>query len=789
MASDPAPGSDSAGGAPSEALIFVSDASAEAERLTATLRARGYLTVDVPLGLLVGRVAVQRPSLILCDADAPGALEAVERMREASSGRSVDVLFLGEPGRTLDAQAERVARESSGIFVRPVDVYALLRKVEALIGPSSGRLGRPSTVPHANRVPVLVAATRRPYRYDTRARARNFPNVGAQPTTTAAPVGRAGEPTPPRAPSDPAGPDLPTDQGGLSADLAALLGRAEQRVLGSRHFGGLGERLSPEAELEAVLPEDLLAALDEPLDELDDEEDDEAGTPGTHGSDSNLGTRTGSRPGQDSTAGTSPGGSVNPFAQRDPNTTSGGDRGDGAGMDQAPPTPPAHPPRTAPPSRTHTSGDTTGFGTLPPNAQPPDSSRSATTHYYGGALEPSSPLAAEPEPRDEQTPSSSRKASTKPPRGRGRSEPPPAPKPPPLPTTADIDIPSTLRVGDAVRVLARAVRARYSGAIAFEDDAGIRRVVLRDGDFVIAASGIDGESLVAFLAQRGDLTADAATRIGRKLPQFGRHAGAALIAQGHLRQEDLWPALRSHAEWIITRIVGLSRGGASLERVVPPRLAAEPSVFGGATGAEVLIEVVRRAITPTDAQSWLGGPNAQIGAGESEALLSECALSEYELELVRSAPGNSVADLIERSQVEVPELANVLFALVELGVLRARVTGGAAGGVRKARRAPVPDVIDHEAVRARIRARRALVDDGDYFALLGVSRNSTSYDIRRAYTALRNEFDPSNLLTPLTADLNEDLALILEILDEAYDILRDQTRRERYRRALEDSPE
>jgi hypothetical protein len=303
----------------------------------------------------------------------------------------------------------------------------------------------------------------------------------------------------------------------------------------------------------------------------------------------------------------------------------------------------------------------------------------------------------------------------------------------------------------------------------------------------MAASGIDGESLVAFLGQRGDISSEAASRAGRKLPQFGRHAGAALIAQGHLRQEDLWPALRSHAEWIITRIVGLARGGASLERVVPPRLASEPSVFGGATGAEILIEVVRRAITPSDAQSWLGGPNAQIGPGDSEALLSECALSEGELNLVRSAPGTSVSDLVERAQVDVPELASVIFALVELGVLRARATG--SGSARKPRRAPVPDIIDHDAVRSRIRARRALVDEGDYFALLGVARGATSYDIRRAYTALRSEFDPSNLLTPLTADLSEDLSLILEILDEAYEILRDQTRRERYRRALEDAPD
>jgi hypothetical protein len=211
-------------------------------------------------------------------------------------------------------------------------------------------------------------------------------------------------------------------------------------------------------------------------------------------------------------------------------------------------------------------------------------------------------------------------------------------------------------------------------------------------------------------------------------------------------------------------------------------------VFGGATGAEVLIEVVRRAVTPSDALAWLGGVNAHFGTGDSEALLGECALSDYELGLVRAANGASVGELLDRAQEQVPELATVLFTLVELGVLRAR-GGGSATGARRARVVAAPDAIDHEAVRARIRARRALVDEGDYFSLLGVSRSATSYDIRRAYSTLRNEFDPGNLLTPLTADLGEDLALVLEMLDEAYEILRDQVRRDRYRRALEDTPD
>ncbi|HEY8945344.1 MAG TPA: DnaJ domain-containing protein, partial [Polyangiaceae bacterium] len=208
-------------------------------------------------------------------------------------------------------------------------------------------------------------------------------------------------------------------------------------------------------------------------------------------------------------------------------------------------------------------------------------------------------------------------------------------------------------------------------------------------------------------------------------------------------------------------------------------------VFGGATGAEVLIEVVRRAVSPADALAWLGGPDAYLAPGEAETLLSECALSENELDLVRSASGTAVGDLLERAGSQ--ELATVLFALVELGVLRARTSSRKPQ--HQNRRRPPADVIDHDAVRARIRARRALVEEGDYFALLGVSRNATSYDIRRAYSTLRQEFEPSRILTPLTTDLQDDVDVIIDVLDEAYEILRDQIRRERYRRALEEPPE
>ena len=67
---------------------------------------------------------------------------------------------------------------------------------------------------------------------------------------------------------------------------------------------------------------------------------------------------------------------------------------------------------------------------------------------------------------------------------------------------------------------------------------------------------------------------------------------------------------------------------------------------------------------------------------------------------------------------------------------------------------------------------------------LGVPRVATGYEIRRAYLELRRALDPSRVLRAGLVDLADDLTLILQVIEEAYDVLKDPTRRERYRRAI-----
>ena len=254
------------------ATIFVSDPSAEAERGAHQLRASGFGVVDVPLSMLAARVAVQTPSVASIDADATGVLDALLAVRGDRDDLPLEVLFLGQPGAEV-ALVVALGLGSECFFTRPVDPLMVAQRIEALARGTSVTRAREShpALPHSS-PPRSVA-----------------PATTAQPWPQVIPDRRSPVPAP-SAPSSVRGVDLrgPSSSSlqdaplsarsgraavsirtSLSSELEALLAEAELKV-GTQMMGDLVPP-TPEEELDAVLPEALLAALDEPIDDDDDD--------------------------------------------------------------------------------------------------------------------------------------------------------------------------------------------------------------------------------------------------------------------------------------------------------------------------------------------------------------------------------------------------------------------------------------------------------------------------------------------------------------------------------------
>jgi CheY-like chemotaxis protein len=85
-----------------------------------------------------------------------------------------------------------------------------------------------------------------------------------------------------------------------------------------------------------------------------------------------------------------------------------------------------------------------------------------------------------------------------------------------------------------------------------------------------------------------------------------------------------------------------------------------------------------------------------------------------------------------------------------------------------------------EAPRDRVLRRHALVEQGDYFAVLGVGRDAGADELRRAHAAILNETEIPPLDEATAAELADRIADLRVVAGEALRILTDESLRARY---------
>src|SRR5262245_4467953 len=107
-------------------VVLITDASAEGEAIASALRARGFIVLDVPLGLLEARVIGESPRVLIVDVDQPGAFEAVERVRELKDGARAHLICVGDPTHAAELGASSTSGQA---FERPVDIDAMIEQV------------------------------------------------------------------------------------------------------------------------------------------------------------------------------------------------------------------------------------------------------------------------------------------------------------------------------------------------------------------------------------------------------------------------------------------------------------------------------------------------------------------------------------------------------------------------------------------------------------------------------------------------------------------------------------
>lgn len=332
-------------------------------------------------------------------------------------------------------------------------------------------------------------------------------------------------------------------------------------------------------------------------------------------------------------------------------------------------------------------------------------------------------------------------------------------------------------VSDAAMLLAKMFAGAVTGRVLFRHENAETIVFFDQGRPVFASSSEPRDRMGGLLVREGKITASQYDRCQAIVAESGRRMGEILVDFGYLKRRELLPAVRRHVEDIVYSLFGWDRGHYQITTDPQPsaeriRLSRHP--------ASLVLEGIRRKFDRLSLERLVGPPSTVIEVRDRERLGGIINMGDLSVEERGAlAAFDGQADLATVARIGGVDVADVLplaWGLCVLGLASARRTDTEIPDESTALVGETDLAIDRE----RVRARWQLVTEADYFALLGVRRDATGFEIRRAYQAARRDFAADGFPSDLRRELAQELDDIANVLDEAFRVLRDDRLRITY---------
>lgn len=325
----------------------------------------------------------------------------------------------------------------------------------------------------------------------------------------------------------------------------------------------------------------------------------------------------------------------------------------------------------------------------------------------------------------------------------------------------------------AAAFFARVWQERVTGRFDVTLRDGVRALFFEEGRLVAALSSVPYDRLES-LAQREGLITRAHERVLRtEHPDLApRQMAVRMVELQLLKGTELYGLVRRHMEQVAYALFAEQAGTFEfLAEVAPPEhrvaLPVHPLAF--------MLEGVRRKGDFDRLSAALGGPSALVRRCEGSPDLNDFGFSARERRFVSLVDGlRTVEELIFASGLEPPAAMKLLSALSA-----ARVVDVLPGEPPEASAEP-----ELQIDLARVGEKYEQARNGDYFEILGVDRDATSYEVRAAFERLTREFHPARFAGVDDPGLASRLEEIGRMVAEAADVLSDDHTRRAYAQHL-----
>lgn len=339
---------------------------------------------------------------------------------------------------------------------------------------------------------------------------------------------------------------------------------------------------------------------------------------------------------------------------------------------------------------------------------------------------------------------------------------------------------------DVASLMSRLFDLGVTGRVTLRNAGAEKVVYLERGRPVFATSNLPHDRMGDLLFREGKLTRKQHIRSRELVAESGRRMGEVLVAEGFLKPKELLPAVHRHLEDLIYSLFAWRDGAFEVvEDVLPSseqiRLSRHP--------AALAVEGIRRKYDLPYLLKLFGtsDPTLEVLApARVRALVPQIELLPAEERVLGVIDGHrGLAELAKAAGTDLLTAAQVCFAMSALGAVEL-VSKTVPGTVAATAPASAIGEADTAIDRERILAKHELVVESDYFQFLGVRRDCSAFEIKRAYERALRDFEPGGFADELQNEMDRQLEEIRLVLFEAYAVLSDDQIRRSYLASLRD---
>lgn len=322
-------------------------------------------------------------------------------------------------------------------------------------------------------------------------------------------------------------------------------------------------------------------------------------------------------------------------------------------------------------------------------------------------------------------------------------------------------------------------KKRETGILSVSTPRFTKKVYFQNGDAIFAGSSLEDDRLGEMLLKWGKINLEQYHKSVELLKKTGKRQGQILVELGYLTPKELYHSVKTQVKEIIYSLFGLDHGEYEF---IPGPLPTEEVITLRMSIGNLIYEGIKRSSNWSILKKQIPDNLIPRLSSNPLSLFQEIEFSEMDKKILTLIDGKkTVKQIIDSSWMSPFDALKTLYTLYILEVIEEvkpaveeELVTLSLDEIFK------PVVVEEKEFIKRVNEIYEKLGYINYFELFGISDDAGIKTITKRYFELTKEFHPDKSYNYSDPSLKEKLSAIVNALTEAYNILKDPSKRQQY---------